>query len=93
MSKKRIVVVGGGTGTHTVLRGLRTQADSLEITAIVSMADSGGSTGRLRDEFGQLPAGDVRNALTSMMRFCVSYFCIVSLVVKVFPDTTLVTYF
>ncbi len=66
MSKKRVVVVGGGTGTHTVLRGLKRYADTLTITAIVSMADSGGSTGRLRDEFGQLPAGDVRNALTAL---------------------------
>ena len=66
MNKKRVVVIGGGTGTHTVLRGLRTFADELDITAIVSMADSGGSTGRLRDEFGLLPIGDVRNALTAL---------------------------
>lgn len=66
MVKKRIVVVGGGTGTHTVLSGLRQYSDELSLTAIVSMADSGGSTGRLRDEFGQLPAGDVRNALTAL---------------------------
>lgn len=61
-----MVVVGGGTGTHTVLRGLRRYADSVDITAVVSMSDSGGSTGRLRDEFGQLPVGDVRNALTAL---------------------------
>lgn len=66
MDKKKIVVIGGGTGTHTVLRGLRNYADSLDIAAIVSMADSGGSTGRLRDEFGFLPIGDVRNALTAL---------------------------
>ena len=66
MTKKRVVVVGGGTGTHTVLRGLRAYADRLDITAIVSMADSGGSTGRLRDEFGFLPIGDVRNALSAL---------------------------
>jgi uncharacterized cofD-like protein len=66
MSKKQVVVVGGGTGTHTVLRGLKHYADEVSLTAIVSMADSGGSTGRLRDEFGQLPAGDVRNALTAL---------------------------
>lgn len=66
MEKKRIVVIGGGTGTHTVLRGLRRYADRLDITAVVSMADSGGSTGRLRDEFGFLPIGDVRNALTAL---------------------------
>ncbi|MEZ4195087.1 MAG: YvcK family protein [Candidatus Paceibacterota bacterium] len=66
MNKKKVVVVGGGTGTHTVLKGLKKYSDTLDITAIVSMADSGGSTGRLRDEFGQLPAGDVRNALTAL---------------------------
>ncbi len=66
MNKKRVVVIGGGTGTHTVLRGLRSHADALDITAIVSMADSGGSTGRLRDEFGFLPIGDVRNALSAL---------------------------
>jgi len=66
MSKKSIVVIGGGTGTHTVLRGLRKFADQLDIAAVVSMADSGGSTGRLRDEFGLLPIGDIRNALTAL---------------------------
>ena len=66
MLKKKVVVVGGGTGTHTVLRGLRHFANTLDIAAIVSMADSGGSTGRLRDEFGFLPIGDVRNALTAL---------------------------
>lgn len=66
MNKKSVVIVGGGTGTHTVLRGLKQYTDKIDITAIVSMADSGGSTGRLRDEFGQLPAGDVRNALTAL---------------------------
>ena len=66
MQKKKVVVIGGGTGTHTVLRGLRHHADTIDITAVVSMADSGGSTGRLRDEFGFLPIGDVRNALTAL---------------------------
>ncbi len=66
MRKKQVVVVGGGTGTHTVLRGLKQYKSELDLTAIVSMADSGGSTGRLRDEFGQLPTGDVRNALTAL---------------------------
>lgn len=64
--KKKIVVVGGGTGTYTLLRGLKRYADKLDITAIVTMADSGGSTGRLRDEFGQLPVGDVRMALAAL---------------------------
>jgi uncharacterized cofD-like protein len=64
--KKRVVVVGGGTGTYTILKGLKRFSDKIDITAIVTMADSGGSTGRLRDEFGQLPVGDVRMALAAL---------------------------
>ena len=64
--KKRIVAIGGGTGTYAVLRGLKRYADQVELTAVISMADSGGSTGRLRDEFGQLPVGDVRMALAAL---------------------------
>ncbi|MFT7507241.1 MAG: putative cofD-like protein [Acidimicrobiales bacterium] len=64
--KKSIVVIGGGTGTHPVLQGLKKYKDDIFITAVISMADSGGSTGRLRDEFGQLPVGDVRMALTAL---------------------------
>lgn len=63
-SKPRVVVIGGGTGTFTVLTGLKKYTPNL--TAIVSMADSGGSTGRLRDEFGILPPGDVRRALLAL---------------------------
>jgi uncharacterized cofD-like protein len=66
MQKKSIVVIGGGTGTHPILRGLKEYTDRIDITAIITMADSGGSTGRLRDEFGQLPVGDVRMALTAL---------------------------
>ena len=61
-----MVVIGGGTGTHTVLRGLKKYQKQIDISAIVTMADSGGSTGRLRDEFGQLPVGDVRMALAAL---------------------------
>ncbi len=62
---KRIVTVGGGTGSYTVLRGLK-HFDDVEITAIVSMADDGGSTGVLRDELGVLPPGDVRQCLLAL---------------------------
>lgn len=68
MQKKLIVVIGGGTGTHTVLRGLKRYQKQLDLTAIVTMADSGGSTGRLRDEFGFLPVGDVRMALAALAK-------------------------
>lgn len=66
MEKKRIVVIGGGTGTHTILRGLKRYQKQVTLAAIVTMADSGGSTGRLRDEFGYLPVGDVRMALAAL---------------------------
>ena len=61
---KKIVVIGGGTGSFTVLRGLKKYP--LDITAVISMFDSGGSTGMLRDEFGILPPGDVRRALVAL---------------------------
>lgn len=60
----RVITIGGGTGTHTVLSGLKKYPFNL--TAIVTVADSGGSTGRLRDEFGALPVGDFRMALTAL---------------------------
>ena len=63
-SKKKIVVIGGGTGVFTVLTGLKPCFDNL--TAIVTMADDGGSTGILREEFGILPPGDIRRALLAL---------------------------
>lgn len=60
----KIVVIGGGTGSFTVLSSLRGHAKDL--TAIVSMADDGGSTGVLRDELGVLPPGDVRQCLVAL---------------------------
>jgi uncharacterized cofD-like protein len=62
---KRIVTIGGGTGTFTVLTGLREYPD-VELSAIVTMADNGGSTGRLRDEYGVLPPGDLRQCLIAL---------------------------
>lgn len=68
LKKKKIVVVGGGTGTHNVLTGLKHYQGIVDLTAIVAMTDSGGSTGRLRDEFGYLPVGDVRMALAALAK-------------------------
>lgn len=66
-NSKKIVVIGGGTGTYTVLSGLKKYpSDFFDLTAIVTVADSGGSTGRLRDEFGYLPVGDFRMALVAL---------------------------
>ncbi|MDC1205440.1 YvcK family protein [Candidatus Pacebacteria bacterium] len=64
--RKNIVVIGGGTGTYTLLHGLKSYWGDINITKIVSMADSGGATGRLRDEFGQLPVGDARMGLAAL---------------------------
>jgi len=63
-SMKKVVVIGGGTGNFAVLRGLKRYP--LDLTAIVSMADDGGSTGILRDELGVLPPGDVRQCLVAL---------------------------
>ncbi len=62
---KNIVTVGGGTGSYTVLSGLKNLPD-VSLTALVTMADDGGSTGVLRDELGVLPAGDVRQCLVAL---------------------------
>jgi uncharacterized cofD-like protein len=64
MSRKNIVVIGGGTGTFTVLQALRDTP--VNLTAIVSTADNGGSAGILRDELGVLPPGDFRQALIAL---------------------------
>lgn len=61
---KKIVVIGGGTGNFVVLSGLTKY--NVSLSAIVSMADSGGSTGILRDELGVLPPGDVRKCLVAL---------------------------
>jgi len=64
MKRKKIVVVGGGTGTFVTLTGLRQYP--VDLTAIITMMDSGGSTGRLRDQLGVLPPGDLRQALVAL---------------------------
>jgi uncharacterized cofD-like protein len=60
----RIVAIGGGHGLSTLLRGLK--AYSYNITAVVSVADDGGSSGRLRESMGILPPGDIRNCLAAL---------------------------
>lgn len=62
---KKIVVIGGGTGTYTVLRGLKKYPE-LEIAAVVTMADDGGSNKVLRDEFGLLPTSGVRQCMVAL---------------------------
>lgn len=60
----KVVVLGGGTGLSTLLRGLKEYTNN--ITAIVTVADSGGSSGKLRDQLDTLPPGDIRNCLVAL---------------------------
>ena len=60
-----VTVIGGGTGSFHILSALRMQA-GLSIRSVVTMMDSGGDSGRLRDEFGVLPPGDVRRCLIAL---------------------------
>lgn len=61
----KVVVIGGGTGNYSLLSGLKLYKP-LELTAIVSMMDDGGSTGILRNEFGILPPGDIRRCMVAL---------------------------
>lgn len=63
-NEPKIVVIGGGTGLSVLLRGLKKYTSNL--TAIVTVSDDGGSSGRLRAELGVLPPGDIRNCLVAL---------------------------
>jgi uncharacterized cofD-like protein len=60
----RVVAIGGGTGQSTLLRGLKQHTSN--ITAVVSVADDGGSSGMLRQEMGIAPVGDIRNCIAAL---------------------------
>ena len=60
----RIVTIGGGHGLSTLLRGLKDHTHHL--TAVVTVADDGGSSGKLRESLGILPPGDIRNCLAAL---------------------------
>ncbi|WDM02937.1 YvcK family protein [Alicyclobacillus cycloheptanicus] len=62
--RPRIVVIGGGTGLSVILRGLK--EFQVDLTAIVTVADDGGSSGRLRTDFAMPPPGDIRNCLVAL---------------------------
>lgn len=62
--KKNIVVIGGGTGLSTILRGFKHYP--FDITAIVTVSDDGGSSGRLRDDYDIPPPGDIRNVIAAL---------------------------
>ncbi|MDD7280986.1 gluconeogenesis factor YvcK family protein [Floccifex sp.] len=62
---KRIVVIGGGTGLSSMLRGMK-KINDVDITAIVTVADDGGSTGRIRDTYNIPAVGDIRHVMSAM---------------------------
>lgn len=64
MKRKKIVVIGGGTGTYTVLQGLKKYP--VKLSAIITMMDSGGSNRVIRDEFGLLPTSDIRQCMVAL---------------------------
>jgi uncharacterized cofD-like protein len=67
MEPLRIVAIGGGTGLSTLLHGLKQFAPAeADITAVVTVTDDGGSSGRLRREFDVLPPGDIRNCMVAL---------------------------
>src|SRR6202049_5088924 len=69
MEPLRIVAIGGGTGLSSLLHGLKRYAkdpQESEITAVVTVTDDGGSSGRLRREFEVLPPGDIRNCMVAL---------------------------
>jgi uncharacterized cofD-like protein len=61
-----VVAVGGGTGLGVVLRGLKRRVASGDLAAVVTVTDDGGSSGRLRRDFGVLPPGDIRNCIVAL---------------------------
>ena len=67
--KKKIVVIGGGNGSAVVLTSLKQFADQLDISAVISTADSGASSGKLRKEFGMVPPGDILRAILALSKY------------------------
>ncbi|MBD3280683.1 uridine diphosphate-N-acetylglucosamine-binding protein YvcK [Candidatus Dojkabacteria bacterium] len=65
MAKKKVAVIGGGTGTVAVLHGLK-KYDDLDLSVIVSMTDDGGSNAIVRDQFGYLPLSDLRKSIIAL---------------------------
>jgi uncharacterized cofD-like protein len=66
---KNVVIMGGGNGGSMSIRALKRFSDGFNLTAVIGMTDSGGSSGRLRDEYDVLPPGDILRAILAMSRY------------------------
>lgn len=69
MTKKKVVVIGGGNGAAVSILALKRNLDLFQPASIINMSDSGGSSGRLREEFNTLPPGDILRALLAMSKY------------------------
>lgn len=69
MKKKKIVVIGGGNGSAVTLVSLKHYLLDFDLSAVISMSDSGGSSGRLRKELGTLPPGDIMRAVLALSKY------------------------
>jgi len=69
MRKKKIVVIGGGNGSAMTLVSLKHYLNDFDLSAVISMSDSGGSSGRLRKELGTLPPGDIMRAILALSKY------------------------
>ena len=67
--KKKVVVIGGGNGSAKSIRACLQSIDSIELSAVISISDSGGSSGVLRHEFNILPTGDLLRAILAMSKY------------------------
>ena len=72
MIQPKLVVIGGGSGSFTILQELKHWAAN-NISAVVNMSDDGGSSSELRDELGVLPPGDIRQCLVALSNYLGSY--------------------
>jgi uncharacterized cofD-like protein len=66
---KKIVILGGGNGSAVTINSVKKHADNFDISAVISMSDSGGSSGRLRKEFDTVPPGDIMRAVLAMSKY------------------------
>ncbi|EKD42864.1 MAG: hypothetical protein ACD_72C00550G0003 [uncultured bacterium] len=69
MKKKKVVVIGGGNGSAIALVALKQHINLFDISAVIAMSDSGGSSGRLRKELGVLPPGDIMRAILALSKY------------------------